>query len=127
MLLDGDLTGHLWNKLFRRELTREIEFTPARVHSDLAMVAQLFAAADRVAGYARRSRHRGNAPIPSTLRLGGGKGPPPALIKVRRESRKAAADGAQIDHRRRLQNRSVTGESPSGETSPPLLLCPDEP
>jgi len=47
-LLDGDLTGHLWNKLFRRSLTHEIEFTPARVHSDLAMVAQLFAAADRV-------------------------------------------------------------------------------
>ena len=49
LLLDGDLTGHLWNKLFRRDLTREIEFTPARVHSDLAMVAQLLAAADRVA------------------------------------------------------------------------------
>ncbi|WP_158253318.1 glycosyltransferase [Cryobacterium sp. N19] len=49
MLLDGEISGHLWNKLFRRELTREIEFTPARVHSDLAMVAQLLAAADRVA------------------------------------------------------------------------------
>ncbi|WP_104198760.1 glycosyltransferase family 2 protein [Cryobacterium sp. Y29] len=49
LLLDGELTGHLWNKLFRRSLTREIEFTPTRVHSDLAMVAQLLAAADRVA------------------------------------------------------------------------------
>ena len=49
LLLDGELTGHLWNKLFRRTLTREIEFTPARVHSDLAMVAQLLATADRVA------------------------------------------------------------------------------
>ncbi len=49
LLLDGQLTGHLWNKLFRRSLTSEIEFTPARVHSDLAMVAQLFAAANRVA------------------------------------------------------------------------------
>ena len=49
LLLDGELTGHLWNKLFRRSITREIEFTPARVHSDLAMVAQLLAAADRVA------------------------------------------------------------------------------
>jgi len=49
LLLDGDITGHLWNKLFRRDLAREIEFTPARVHSDLAMVAQLIAAADRVA------------------------------------------------------------------------------
>jgi len=48
LLLDGDLTGHLWNKLFRRDLTGEIEFTPARVHSDLAMVAQLLAAAERV-------------------------------------------------------------------------------
>ena len=49
LLLDGEITGRLWNKLFRRSLTREVEFTPARVHSDLAMVAQLFAAADRVA------------------------------------------------------------------------------
>ncbi|TFB93895.1 glycosyltransferase family 2 protein [Cryobacterium luteum] len=49
LLLDGELTGHLWNKLFRRSLAGEIEFTPARVHSDLAMVAQLLAAADRVA------------------------------------------------------------------------------
>ncbi|TFD72412.1 glycosyltransferase family 2 protein [Cryobacterium gelidum] len=49
LLLDGELTGHLWNKLFRHSLTQEIEFTPARVHSDLAMVAQLIAAADRVA------------------------------------------------------------------------------
>lgn len=49
LLLDGELTGHLWNKLFRRELAREIEFTPAPVHSDLAMVAQLLAAAEGVA------------------------------------------------------------------------------
>ncbi|GEP26862.1 glycosyltransferase family 2 protein [Cryobacterium levicorallinum] len=49
LLLDGDITGHLWNKLFRRALASEIEFTPARVHSDLAMVAQLIAASDRVA------------------------------------------------------------------------------
>ena len=49
LLLDGEITGHLWNKLFRRSLAGEIEFTPARVHSDLAMVAQLIAAADRVA------------------------------------------------------------------------------
>lgn len=48
LLLDGQITGHLWNKLFRRELANSIEFTPARVHSDLAMVAQLLAAADRV-------------------------------------------------------------------------------
>lgn len=48
MLLNGDITGHLWNKLFRRELVNAITFTPARVHSDLAMVAQLLASARRV-------------------------------------------------------------------------------
>ncbi|HYI34701.1 MAG TPA: glycosyltransferase family 2 protein [Glaciibacter sp.] len=48
MLLEGQITGHLWNKLFRRNLVDAIEFTPARVHSDLAMVAQLLAAAHRV-------------------------------------------------------------------------------
>jgi glycosyltransferase involved in cell wall biosynthesis len=48
MLLDGQITGHLWNKLFRRNLVDAIEFTPARVHSDLAMVAQFLAAARRV-------------------------------------------------------------------------------
>jgi glycosyltransferase involved in cell wall biosynthesis len=49
LLLNGSVTGHLWNKLFRRELVVGIEFTPARVHSDLAMVAQLLARAQRVA------------------------------------------------------------------------------
>jgi glycosyltransferase involved in cell wall biosynthesis len=49
MLLAGDITGHLWNKLFRRELAEGIDFTSARVHSDLAMVAQLIAAAPQVA------------------------------------------------------------------------------
>lgn len=48
MLLEGQITGHLWNKLFRRDLVGAIEFTPARVHSDLAMVAQLLAGARRV-------------------------------------------------------------------------------
>jgi glycosyltransferase involved in cell wall biosynthesis len=49
MLLGGEITGHLWNKLFRSELAERIDFTPARVHSDLAMVAQLIAAARQVA------------------------------------------------------------------------------
>lgn len=49
LLLTGDITGHLWNKLFRRDLAARITFTPARVHSDLAMVAQLLASARRVA------------------------------------------------------------------------------
>lgn len=48
LLLEGGITGHLWNKLFRRELALGIDFPPARVHSDLAMVAQLLAAAQRV-------------------------------------------------------------------------------
>ncbi|WP_051515628.1 glycosyltransferase family 2 protein [Candidatus Blastococcus massiliensis] len=47
--LGGELTGHLWNKLFRRDLLLGIDVTPARVQSDLAMVAQAVAAADRVA------------------------------------------------------------------------------
>ncbi|WP_158251170.1 glycosyltransferase family 2 protein [Cryobacterium sp. Y11] len=49
LLLDGGITGHLWNKLFRRSSASVIEFTPARVHSDMAMVAQLLAAAEKVA------------------------------------------------------------------------------
>ncbi|MGO4691447.1 glycosyltransferase family 2 protein [Glaciibacter sp. 2TAF33] len=49
MLLLGDISGHLWNKLFRRTLAERIDFTAARVHSDLAMTAQLLAAARQVA------------------------------------------------------------------------------
>lgn len=48
LLLQGRIRGHLWNKLFRRELLLGIEFTPARVQSDLAMVAQALAGAGRV-------------------------------------------------------------------------------
>jgi len=48
-LLEGRITGHLWNKLVRRDLALGIEYTRARVHSDLAMTAQLVAAARRVA------------------------------------------------------------------------------
>lgn len=47
-LLVGELTGHLWNKLFRRELFATIDFTRIRQHSDQAQVAQLLAAADEV-------------------------------------------------------------------------------
>ncbi|PPF10207.1 hypothetical protein C5E14_02110 [Rathayibacter sp. AY1A1] len=47
-LLVGELTGHLWNKLFRRELFDGIDFTRIRQHSDQAQVAQLLAAADEV-------------------------------------------------------------------------------
>ncbi|MCU1444484.1 glycosyltransferase [Cryobacterium sp.] len=49
LLLDGAITGHLWNKLFRREHALRITYPPARVHSDLAMVAQLLAGAEVVA------------------------------------------------------------------------------
>ncbi|MCZ2836012.1 glycosyltransferase family 2 protein [Modestobacter sp. VKM Ac-2985] len=48
LFLAGRITGHLWNKLFRRELLDSIDFTPARVQSDLAMVAQAVAGARRV-------------------------------------------------------------------------------
>jgi glycosyltransferase involved in cell wall biosynthesis len=48
--LTGRITGHLWNKLVRRELASSIVFTRSRHHSDQAMVAQLLAGATRVAG-----------------------------------------------------------------------------
>ncbi len=48
MLLTGDISGHLWNKLVRREVAEVIDFPLARVHSDLAMSAQLLAGASRV-------------------------------------------------------------------------------
>ena len=48
-LLIGNLTGHLWNKLFRRALLGRIEFTRIRQHSDQAMVAQAFVEARTVA------------------------------------------------------------------------------
>lgn len=48
-LLLGNLTGHLWNKLFRRALLERIEFTRIRQHSDQAMVAQAFVEAGTVA------------------------------------------------------------------------------
>lgn len=38
-LLRGEASGHLWNKLFRREVLAPGPFVPARVHSDLALVA----------------------------------------------------------------------------------------
>ncbi|WP_345801562.1 glycosyltransferase family 2 protein [Microbacterium sp. AZCO] len=48
-LLVGGITGHLWNKLFRRSLLGRIEFTRIRQHSDQAMVAQALVEASRVA------------------------------------------------------------------------------
>lgn len=48
-LLVGGITGHLWNKLFRRDLLGRITFTRIRQHSDQAMVAQALVEADRVA------------------------------------------------------------------------------
>ena len=47
-LLTGQITGHLWNKLVRREVFDGIEFTPAEVHSDLALMGQLLAASATV-------------------------------------------------------------------------------
>lgn len=48
-LLSGDITGHLWNKLFRRTTLSAVEYVPAKVQSDLPMVAQALAAAGTVA------------------------------------------------------------------------------
>lgn len=48
MLLRGEITGHLWNKLFRRDVMAKATFTPARVQSDLVMVADALSAARSV-------------------------------------------------------------------------------
>lgn len=48
LLLEGAVTGHLWNKLFRRDLLLRVEFVPARTQSDLALVAGALVAARRV-------------------------------------------------------------------------------
>jgi len=48
MLLTGKLTGHLWNKLFRRSLLCQIDYVAAPVHSDLAMVADAISRAGRI-------------------------------------------------------------------------------
>ncbi|ROR73344.1 glycosyltransferase family 2 protein [Bogoriella caseilytica] len=48
MLLAGALKGHLWNKLFRKDLIEGVSFTPSPVHSDLAMVGEALSAAHRV-------------------------------------------------------------------------------
>jgi glycosyltransferase involved in cell wall biosynthesis len=47
--LRGRIRGHLWTKLIARNVLDSIEFTDARVHSDLAMVAQALGSAERVA------------------------------------------------------------------------------
>lgn len=44
-LLRGEASGHLWNKLFRREVLASGPFVAARVHSDLALVAGALARA----------------------------------------------------------------------------------
>lgn len=49
MLLRGELTGHLWNKLFRRDVLLRATFTPARVQSDLALVADVLGRSTTVA------------------------------------------------------------------------------
>lgn len=49
MLLRGEITGHLWNKLFRTEVMAQASFAQARVQSDLIMVADALSHAERVA------------------------------------------------------------------------------
>lgn len=46
-LLRGQIQGHLWNKLFRRELFDGLRFPTTRAHSDLAAVAALLARSRR--------------------------------------------------------------------------------
>ena len=57
LLLTGRLTGHLWNKLFRRSLLDRIDFTRIRQHSDQAMVAQALAQA-KIVAYAPHEVYR---------------------------------------------------------------------
>jgi glycosyltransferase involved in cell wall biosynthesis len=47
-LLRGQVQGHLWNKLVRRELFTGIQFPPTRAHSDLGGLLQLCARARTV-------------------------------------------------------------------------------
>ena len=47
-LLNGDVQGHLWNKLFRRSLFEGITFPATRAHSDLGAMFELLASADTV-------------------------------------------------------------------------------
>lgn len=46
-LLRGQIQGHLWNKLFRRDLFEGLRFPTTRAHSDLAAVAALLARSRR--------------------------------------------------------------------------------
>lgn len=48
LLLRGEITGHLWTKLFRRALLLRAEFPTARVQSDLALVAGVLSLATSV-------------------------------------------------------------------------------
>jgi len=46
--LRGRISGHLWNKMFSRDVLDRIAFTQTRQHSDQAMVAQALAKASHV-------------------------------------------------------------------------------
>lgn len=52
--LTGRITGHLWNKLFRRDLLTGVEVVPARTQSDLPTVLGALARAGTVAFSGRR-------------------------------------------------------------------------
>lgn len=47
-LFNGELTGHLWNKVVRRALIEEADFTAARIQSDLIMLVPILARAGTV-------------------------------------------------------------------------------
>lgn len=52
--LTGRITGHLWNKLFRRDVLTRVEVVPARTQSDLPTVLGALALSRTVAFSARR-------------------------------------------------------------------------
>ncbi|MFB9375715.1 glycosyltransferase family 2 protein [Kineococcus gynurae] len=61
-LLRGEVTGHLWNKLVRRDLLLGLEFPLARVQSDLALMARILGAATTVACIETVVYHHGKRP-----------------------------------------------------------------
>ncbi len=48
-LLRSEIQGHLWNKLFRRQLVKQVPFPPTRAFSDLGAMGHLLARAGHIA------------------------------------------------------------------------------
>lgn len=91
LLLAGGLTGHLWNKLIRRQLFDESIYSDARVHSDLTILAAVLGRSTSVVSvdsvvYTYVSREGSN--IRSSRPRGDG------LAAASRSVRQAVADAA---------------------------------